>query len=136
MRAELPLHACTLAESIVSIGETNERQSLRVELDNPSRQAEAVSEWCYGYIPQEPSFCLRIEREGNYTFEVTDAGDVDTMMLLAAPQFENYQCDDDSAGDLRPLIQTRLTPGVYELYVGSYEPNRSGPVALEVGRSQ
>ena len=91
--------------------------------------------WCTGYVPPTPQYCVRVpDGGGNFVFEITDAGGVDTIMALSADNPLDYlYCDDDGAGyALLSRIDTWLDGGEYLLYIGSYSQNNSGTFTLEV----
>lgn len=131
MKSSLGVDSCGLAQSVIELA-PGSRRLVHGMIDNPTRRAEGLSEWCYGYIPNEPSQCVEVRAAGTYVFEVADAGILDSMLMLRSPRQQIVHCDDDSAGDLRPRLEVQLMPGTYEIYVGAYNEGESGPFALSL----
>ncbi|MCB9520342.1 MAG: hypothetical protein H6698_01045 [Myxococcales bacterium] len=86
-----------------------------------------------GYY-ERPHVCVRVVDPVNVTLTVTNSGGYDTTIAVAGPNgFIDY--DDDSAGDLRPMLATQLEPGEYLVFVGTYSSGTTAPFSLTLSAS-
>lgn len=131
MKSSLGTNSCTLAASVVQLTRGT-RQQVRGMMERPTRRAETFADWCYGFVPVEPSQCIQVLEAGNYVFEATATGGIDAIMVLRSPQQGLVYCDDDSGGELRPRLEVQLLPGSYEVYVGTYSEGEAGPFTLSL----
>lgn len=80
---------------------------------------------CHGFIALEPT--LRFELEEALTFRLSLRSPIDTTLVIMGPG--GPYCDDDTVG-LDPAIEAHWEPGLYEVFVGSYQ-RRSEPFEYE-----
>lgn len=80
---------------------------------------------CNGFIALEPT--LRFELEEALIFRLALRSPIDTTLVIVGPG--GPHCDDDTDG-LDPVIESRWEPGLYRVFVGSYQP-RSEPFEYE-----
>ncbi|MGD9816961.1 MAG: hypothetical protein AB7Q23_05490 [Hyphomonadaceae bacterium] len=81
--------------------------------------ASTVSDNCVGFVARRASFSLRY-RAGDLPLYIGAVSDSDTTILVRTPSGE-YLCDDDSGGNLNPLVHIENpTNGRYQIWVGRY----------------
>jgi len=82
--------------------------------------ASDASEWCPGYVSYQPSYNLDYDA-GGYDLYLSAAADVDTVLLVNAPD-GSWHCDDDGAGSGLNAGMMFEDPqsGVYNIWVGTY----------------
>jgi len=74
----------------------------------------------YGHVSNAPDVDLYYTTTGGSSLYVYAEGDGDTMLLVNTPGGE-WLCDDDSHGDLNPVIRIpAAADGLYDIWVGSY----------------
>jgi hypothetical protein len=73
---------------------------------------------CVGYVGRAPDYQIEYEA-GSLSLSFTVNGPVDTSLIINGPSGQ-WMCDDDSAGNLDPLV-TVLEPrsGRYDIWVGT-----------------
>ena len=77
--------------------------------------------YCYGRITREPTYRLTWNGRGEPLYISTGSEEVDTLLLVNAPD-GSWWCDDDSAGNLNAgLVIEDAPPGVYDIYVGAFD---------------
>ena len=86
---------------------------------------------CLGYIEEsQPDFRLHYET-GDYTLSILTDSEVDTTLLVNAPNGDWY-CNDDaesSSGTNAGLLFDSALEGQYDIWVGTYEANDTGATA-------
>lgn len=84
---------------------------------------------CLGAIAARPNVSLTFPASTAPLYISATAG-ADTTLVVRAPD-GSYHCDDDSAGDLNPVV-TFETPaaGRYQIWVGTYAHNGQAPEAI------
>lgn len=80
---------------------------------------------CIGYVGREPDYQVEYEA-GSLALNFSVRGPVDTSLLINGPSGQ-WMCDDDSAGDLDPLV-TVLEPssGRYDIWVATMDRGVTG----------
>jgi len=74
----------------------------------------------YGHVSDAPDVDLYYTTSGGSSLYIYVEGDGDTMLLVNTPGGE-WVCDDDSHGDLDPLLSfPSAEDGLYDIWVGSY----------------
>jgi len=74
----------------------------------------------YGHVSDAPDVDLYYTTSGGSSLYIYVEGDGDTMLLVNTPSGD-WVCDDDSHGDLDPLISfSSAEDGLYDIWVGSY----------------
>jgi len=74
----------------------------------------------YGHVSNAPDVNLHYTTSGGSSLYIYVEGDGDTMLLVNTPSGD-WVCDDDSHGDLDPLLSfSSAADGLYNIWVGSY----------------
>ncbi len=88
---------------------------------------------CTGMIAQRPDYTLRYSRAGELPLYISATSDADTTLVVRLPSGA-YVCDDDSAGNLNPVVQI-ATPanGRYQIWVGTFgDGSASSPAMVHI----
>jgi len=81
--------------------------------------ASTLSEECGGYVAERASFTLNY-RAGELPLFISAASEADTTLVVRAPN-GNWYCDDDSGGELNPLLSWDNPPsGRYQIWLGRF----------------
>lgn len=80
-------------------------------------QASTFGAVCVGSIDDSPDHQITVT--STVDLKLYALSSVDTTLVVRGPA--GTFCDDDSHGGLNPEINARLTPGVYDVYVGNYD---------------
>jgi hypothetical protein len=97
-------------------------------LSGTSGDASRFGPECYGNLPIEPTTQLLVEEGGPATIGATSSEDA--VIAVVGPDGETL-CNDDYDG-LNPGIQLALSPGIWEVYIGSWAPGAQFPVEFYV----
>ncbi|MEZ4335880.1 MAG: hypothetical protein R3B82_04570 [Sandaracinaceae bacterium] len=89
----------------------------------------ATQQGCAGHVPSAPTLGLSVEAPG--TARIMARGDEDLVLLVRRPD-GTFACDDDAAGDYDPLVIEPLQIGFYRIWVGTFNPGRTGQFQLSV----
>jgi hypothetical protein len=82
--------------------------------------AAALGSPCIGFVASAPDYRL-MYTSGQYNLRVFFAGEADTILVINTPD-GGWYCDDDSGGDLHPLIDfPEPLSGQYDIWVGAYD---------------
>ncbi|MDX1494237.1 MAG: hypothetical protein R3253_09270 [Longimicrobiales bacterium] len=74
----------------------------------------------YGQVAEAPDFDLYYTATEANTLYISVIGDGDTTLLVNGPDGRWY-CDDDSYGDLDPILAIpKAQSGLYDIWVGTY----------------
>jgi hypothetical protein len=74
----------------------------------------------YGYVSSAPDVDLYYTTSGGSGLYIYAEGEGDTMLLINTPN-GSWVCDDDSHGDLDPVVYLASAPdGLYNIWVGSF----------------
>jgi hypothetical protein len=74
----------------------------------------------YGHVANAPDIDFYYDGNGSRTLYIYAVSDSDTMLLVNRPN-GSWTCDDDSYGDLDPIVVIRNAPsGLYNIWVGTY----------------
>ena len=86
--------------------------------------SEAVpGEDCAGYATSNPDFKLRWEQDDPGLLKIWVESNEDTTLVINDSN-GNWHCDDDSYGDLNPVVELNAAgDGRFDIWVGSYEAN-------------
>jgi hypothetical protein len=95
--------------------------------------ASRLSSECRGYITNRPDVRLMYEAGDTFPLIISVDSDVDTTLIVNAPDGSWY-CDDDGGnGPLNPSIQFRRPmSGRYEIWVGTYRAGPAQPAQLNI----
>jgi hypothetical protein len=91
-------------------------------------EANRVNPDCRGYISPHPSHIVNLR--GNFRWMrafVESSGD--TTIMIQTPQ-NTVICDDDTYG-LNPAVEQAWGPGMYRIWVGSYQQGSAVPYTLK-----
>jgi len=83
---------------------------------------------CRGYINPMPSHILTVTSPMVVTFDVSAPGD--TTLVVSGPG--GTTCNDDGGNGFNPRITRTLTPGTYQIFVGSYGRGAVYPYTLTI----
>jgi hypothetical protein len=78
-----------------------------------------LDECDYGHVAEAPDVDLYYYADGTTTLYIAAASNSDTMLLVNLPD-GTWICDDDSFGDLDPILVIPNAPsGLYNIWVGT-----------------
>jgi len=83
---------------------------------------------CRGHVDGMPDHVLTVTSPMVLTFDVAASGD--TTLIITGPT--GVLCDDDSGSGMNPRITRPLSPGRYEVRVGSYSSGNFYPYTLSI----
>ena len=84
----------------------------------------------YGTVASAPDFDIYYQTSGASTLTITVSSGYDTMLLINDPA-GNWYIDDDSGGGLDPMISIpNAAPGLYDVWIGSFDGGRGLPGQL------
>lgn len=90
--------------------------------------AQTIGGRCLGMIANNPDYTLDYSA-GDFPLYVSADADVDTTLVVYAPD-GFYYCDDDSAGELDPGVYLPKPPaGRYQIWVGTFSSSAGTPPA-------
>lgn len=97
-----------------------------------TRSATALAKHCPGFVGEDTSLFLRVEREITVGLSARPVDDpnLDLVLAMMAPDGATL-CVDDAEG-MHPKLETTLSPGEYRVWVGGYEQNKVGSFTLEI----
>jgi hypothetical protein len=86
---------------------------------------------CFGFSTIEPSAAIDVGASG--PLYIAAGSNIDLTLAVRGPDGE-MSCSDDDAGELNPgLAFETAAPGLYEVWIGTYEPGEGyPPVSLNV----
>lgn len=86
---------------------------------------------CNGFVAGNPDFLATVS-DGGVDVELTVRSAEDTTLVVRGPD-GRVSCDDDSGGDLNPLVllETAQT-GTYEVWLGTFSSVSSAPATLSL----
>jgi hypothetical protein len=87
---------------------------------------------CLGWVRRAPNHRLITESDHPRLRVFVNGGDRDTTLVVRKPD-GTFLCSDDVEGR-HPLVEFPTTPGVHEVWVGTYERRSSPPYVLGVSR--
>ena len=86
---------------------------------------------CTGFIADAPDVRLHF-RGGSLPLIISVNADIDTTLVVNAPD-GNWYCSDDGANGLNPSISFGDAPtGRYEIWIGTYGSNSVEPASLSI----
>ncbi|NES25477.1 MAG: hypothetical protein F6K41_42920 [Symploca sp. SIO3E6] len=98
--------------------------------DNITGVAETQTGPCVGFFDQQPDHVLELTTFFDYlSLKVQSPGD--TTLAITGPG--GTWCSDDSQ-DKNPVVAGQWLPGVYQVWVGSYEQNQYYPYIIQLSQ--
>ncbi|MFN3686740.1 hypothetical protein [Salinarimonas sp.] len=96
-----------------------------------SRDASTLGSACSGSIADAPDVRINY-RAGDFPLSFTVRSRVDTTLVVNDPNGRWY-CDDDSAGDLDPMLRfEKPLSGQYDVWIGHFDGGSGRPAQLIV----
>jgi hypothetical protein len=93
-----------------------------------SQTENTATGYCDGYVQLQPNHLLKLESFFEFLrLEVNSR--VDTTILIKGPG--GIWCNDDS-GTANPMIEGQWQPGIYQIWIGSYQNNTSNDYQIKV----
>lgn len=89
-------------------------------------QASTFGAGCVGSIDDSPDHQITVT--STVDLKLYALSSVDTTLVVRGPA--GTFCDDDSHGGLNPEVNARLTPGVYDVYIGNYDEDSQARYTL------
>ena len=84
--------------------------------------------YCHGFVNSQPNHFLEIDTFfENLKLEIESLAD--TTVLVKGDR--GIWCNDD-AGSANPMIQGQWQPGIYQVWVGSYQPDSKDSYQLKI----
>jgi hypothetical protein len=83
---------------------------------------------CTGFVDSKPDHILKLKSKFNYLKVVVESPE-DTTLIISGPG--GIWCNDDFDGK-NPGILGEWLPGTYQIWVGSYQKNKSFPYTLKI----
>ena len=84
--------------------------------------------YCDGYVRSQPNHVLKLESFfESLRLEVESSAD--TTILVKGPG--GIWCNDD-AGSANPMIEGQWQPGVYQIWIGSYQANSNNRYRIKI----
>jgi hypothetical protein len=89
--------------------------------------AQLTNNQCRGWIPNTPQHTLMAQSDFS-NLRILVNSQTDTSLVIRGPDGQ-YRCNDDAEG-LNPIVQGAFGPGAYQIFVGTYRQNQSGPYVI------
>jgi serine protease Do/protease YdgD len=83
--------------------------------------AAVLGEGCVGLIPEAPHYALTYT--GQQSFRIYFLGTLDSTLVVQLPD-GTYVCNDDAVGLDPAVVILDSEAGVYNIWVGTYEPDQ------------
>lgn len=84
---------------------------------------------CVGYLPAQPSHLLQLQTYFANLRILVNSGQ-DTTLVIRGPD-GSFRCNDDAnPQDLNPIVEGPFPAGVYQVFVGTYQPSIQAPYAI------
>lgn len=92
-------------------------------------EGTSINAECRGYFPQQPQHRITTNGLNPVRFFTMAAGNEDVTLAIVTPSRTVY-CDDDGGGNRQAMLDVRLPPGTYDVFVGTYARGESRPYSL------
>ena len=93
-----------------------------------SQTEKTTTGYCDGYVNQQPNHLLKLESFGEF-LRLEVASQADTTILVKGPG--GVWCNDD-ADTTNPVIEGQWQPGLYQVWVGSYQANSKNDYQIKI----
>lgn len=115
------------AESKITVNQNNLTQPLFFEgisggaiiVKDIAQTEKTATGYCDGYVNSQPNHLLKLESFWQ-SLRLEINSQADTTILVKGPG--GIWCNDDS-GTVNPIIEGQWQPGLYQIWVGSYQAN-------------
>jgi len=95
-----------------------------------SINAQTLNPTCRGWVASTPDHLLVATTLFNNLRVMVSGGAADTTLVVQRPD-GSYLCNDDATGEGRnPLVAGGFPPGVYKIWVGSYQQGQNAPYTI------
>ena len=129
-------HLRVQATNIIKIAPRNITQSLTIEgTSGGAVMAQEIAQttttttgYCDGYVSSQPNHLLQLE-SFSQLMRLEIASQADTTIVIKGPG--GVWCNDDSS-TTDPIIEGQWQPGLYKVWVGSYQPNVENPYQIKI----
>jgi len=102
------------------------------EMQNQSGKENTETGKCIGFIDTAPDHQITLSSAFDFLqLKVSSTGD--TVLLIKGPG--GVWCNDDDS-DRNPEISGAWLPGIYQVWIGSYDANASFPYLLEISQQR
>ena len=99
-----------------------------IQASDLARTENTPTGYCDGFVNSQPNHILKIDSFfNNLKLEVVSSAD--TTVLVKSDR--NVWCNDD-AGSANPMIQGQWQPGIYQVWVGSYQPDSKDSYQIKI----
>lgn len=130
-QAQTPSAAPTYGEVSLSAGFTPDPYRVDLMSGGPVNSAERLGGNCPGFIADAPDFDLYYNA-GSLPLILSVHARSDTTLVVHAPDGQWY-CDDDSGAGVNPKLRFAAPQsGLYDIWIGSYDPGSNAPAQLKI----
>ncbi|SDM36583.1 hypothetical protein [Maricaulis salignorans] len=106
-------------DASLSAGFTPDPYRVRLQTGGAIDASQTRGPDCNGFIAEAPDFEL-FYNGGSLPLIISVNADVDTTLVIHAPD-GNWYCDDDSGNGLNPSVRFSTPPsGLYDIWIGTY----------------
>ncbi len=93
-----------------------------------SQTEKTATGYCDGYVSPQPNHLLKLESFWEF-LRLEVASQADTTILVQGAG--GVWCNDD-AGTTNPIIEGQWQPGLYQVWVGSYQANSTNDYQIKI----
>ena len=93
-----------------------------------SQTEKTTTGYCKGYVSPQPNHLLKLESFWEF-LRLEVASQADTTILVKGAG--GVWCNDD-AGTTNPIIEGQWQPGLYQVWVGSYQANSTNDYQIKI----
>lgn len=124
------------ASNIITINQSNIAKPLTIQgTSGGAIAAQEISQtkmtatgYCDGYVSPQPNHLLKLESFWEF-LRLEVASQADTTILVKG--VGGVWCNDD-AGTTNPVIEGQWQPGLYQVWVGSYQANSTNDYQIKI----
>ena len=122
--SKIAINQDVIAQPIVATGTSGGN----TRLQEIARTENTATGYCDGYVRSQPNHTLELESFFEFLrLEVESSAD--TTILVKGS--DGVWCNDD-AGTANPVIEGQWQPGVYQVWVGSYQANAENDYQIKI----
>ena len=93
-----------------------------------SQTENTATGYCDGYVRYQPNHVIKLESFFN-SLRLEVESSADTTILVKGPG--GVWCNDD-AGSANPIIEGQWQPGIYQVWIGSYQANSNDKYQIKI----